>query len=147
MAMSKFDAAARSADDCKSWVEGSLIRYHDLFCETGGIYECLDESGASCSVTRPSADTTGTIWATPTAAGLTAPPASKQIKLVKWKYSANVAAVNALSDAYEVGSIATTKDGGVYTCDPASASFGFQPFTVFSDSEIKDSANSVLGYR
>lgn len=60
------------------------------------------------------------------------------MKLSKFKSHADTADITSIDNAYEVGSIATTRDGGVYTCDPAMASFGNKPFEMIWDAEICD---------
>jgi len=45
----KLNAAERDVADCKSWTEGANFIYHDLVCETGSIFECLDTTGEDCA--------------------------------------------------------------------------------------------------
>lgn len=116
--------------------------YHDLVCEAGAIYECLDTTGATCGTCRPSGacNSDSLTWAVPTEAGLESPPASKEVKLVSWTPT-TCGAGSECTDvdyAFETGSIATTREGGMYTCDPATASFGSLPFDIFWNMEIAD---------
>jgi hypothetical protein len=59
------------------------------------------------------------------------------VKLVNWVGHQDVATISDVSYAYEVSSLATNKDGGVFTCDPFTAS-GDSTFTTFWDQEITD---------
>jgi hypothetical protein len=139
--MTEMNGAARDPSDCATWVEGAHFAYFDLVCEAGAIWECLDEGDAhNCDSIRPSAtaNADATTWAVPTEGGLESPPASKQVKLRKWERSGSVVAgaIKNVDLAYETGSVATSKDGQVYTCDPAAASFGSKPFKVLTDYEV-----------
>jgi hypothetical protein len=123
----KADPSERDPADAAAWREGKPYFEGELIIETGMMYECLDTTGL-CETARPSSTATASqsIWAVPTEDGLDVVPASKEVTMEAWAltYDADQADPEFLSSAYEVGSMATTRDGNVWICDPAVASYG-----------------------
>jgi hypothetical protein len=115
----KMDASARDVADCGTWQTGAVFYKDDLVCSRGSIFECLDTT--LCSTEQPG---TGSAWAVPTESGLENPPASKQVKLSNWVRHNTVADLTNADYAYEIGSVASTRSGATFTCDPATAYYG-----------------------
>jgi len=89
-----------------------------------------------------SGNASGNVWETPEDSDLATVPASKAVKLEAWSMTmvdtnnpSTIDFDNA-SFAYEVGSLATGRDGGVYICDPFAASGNWDYQDVLLDFTI-----------